>query len=632
MNDIERFALNVEYTTGKKRGRHPVFSSSQFYPYAAERRLQNSLRNELERYMAEAFGAATAGENFVADTLEDLSRLPDEISEDMKNEIAYASDAIARKVSISIAEMTEMTIGKPYYPPAAKQEILTSWEANFQTLCKSAKSDMKKEMSMIVQQAKNEGWNGKQLEREIRNRLPEKYAGRAKNIARTETGKLNTAITLSTYKEIGIQYYVWMATMDERTRPDHAMMNGLICSATDPTVWYEENPDDPMHPIEHKRDDTMVHLHPGDDFQCRCTMVMWDPVVDGKYEVKEGEKPEEEPEEGQQGAGKATASQELEKATEALAEKEKELERVKNEAKTAEKELANEKSARKAAEKAKTEAEDAVKSEKASRVEAEARAKDEERRKVILQEANARHAKRTEEHRQAVRVAHAQRQNKYEICNELSISIPKKGMGHEKADSGNTNPSFMVSSGYRINCQSCVPIYELRKKYGIDVTTKKCPRRGDGVSVRLSLDTADVYRTVDGSRRELQPVPLGRGGGYEKFLEELNKLAKAEGDYALQMYWRRGSGGHIINFTKYKDGSIRFFDNQRSGNYAAEITGERMEQVYFLNANPQRWSAMRIDDLVFNKEVIKGIMEPKSVKALQKELKDLNKKNGAKKK
>ena len=361
MNDIERFALNVEYTTGKKRGRHPVFSSSQFYPYAAERRLQNSLRNELERYMAEAFGAATAGENFVTDTLEDLSRLPDEISEDMKNEIAYASDAVARKVSSSIAEMTEMTIGKPYYPPAAKQEILTSWEANFQTLCKSAKSDMKKEMSMIVQQAKNEGWNGKQLEREIRNRLPEKYAGRAKNIARTETGKLNTAITLSTYKEIGIQYYVWMATMDERTRPDHAMMNDLICSATDPEVWYEENKEDPLHPIEHKRDGTMVHLHPGEDFQCRCTMVMWDPVIDGKYEVKEGEKPEEPEERAENGS----ESPELEKANERLAEKEKELERAENERKTVEKELAQEKSERKAAEEAQKNAEEQAEKQKA---------------------------------------------------------------------------------------------------------------------------------------------------------------------------------------------------------------------------------------------------------------------------
>ena len=29
----------------------------------------------------------------------------------------------------------------------------------------------------------------------------------------------------------------------------------------------------------------MYHGHPGTDFQCRCSMVMWDPFIDGKYEV-----------------------------------------------------------------------------------------------------------------------------------------------------------------------------------------------------------------------------------------------------------------------------------------------------------------------------------------------------------
>lgn len=32
---------------------------------------------------------------------------------------------------------------------------------------------------------------------------------------------------------------------------------------------------------------------PGTDFQCRCSMVMWDPEIDGKYEVKEQESIEE---------------------------------------------------------------------------------------------------------------------------------------------------------------------------------------------------------------------------------------------------------------------------------------------------------------------------------------------------
>ena len=295
MNDLVRFATSVEFATGRKRGRHPVFSSRQFYPYEAERRLRIALRNELEDYIGDAYGAAIFNESFKNDSLEELTLLPEGLSDDFKAEISYAAESIARKVSSSIAEMTEMTVGKPYYPQAAKESLLKDWESNFQVLCVSAESDAKKDIARLVTQAKNEGWNGKQLEKAVMKELPDKYANRASLIARTESAKLNTSVTLETYKEIGCKYYMWMATLDERVRPDHAMMNGLICSATDPTVWYEENTDDPMHPIEHKRDDTMVHLHPGEDFQCRCTMVMWDPVIDGKYEVKEA--PVEEPEE-----------------------------------------------------------------------------------------------------------------------------------------------------------------------------------------------------------------------------------------------------------------------------------------------------------------------------------------------
>lgn len=360
MNDLVRFATSVELATGKKRGRHPVFSSSQFYPYAAERRLQNALRNELEDYIGAAYGAAIFNESFKNDSLEELTLLPEGLSDDFKAEISYAAESIARKVSSSIAEMTEMTVGKPYYPQAAKESLLKDWEANFQVLCVSAESDAKKDIARLVTQAKNEGWNGKQLEKAVMKELPDKYANRASLIARTESAKLNTSVTLETYKEIGCKYYMWMATLDERVRPDHAMMNGLICSATDPTVWYEENPDDPMHPIEHKRDDTMVHLHPGDDFQCRCTMVMWDPVIDGKYEVKEA--PVEEPEEKKE-------------------EPPTPLEIAKEETANAEKRAEN----------------------------AEIKLNEEQRRREILQIANERHSSRTPEYIQEIQYERANR-------------------------------------------------------------------------------------------------------------------------------------------------------------------------------------------------------------------------------
>lgn len=384
MNDLVRFASSVEFATGKKRGRHPVFSARMFYPYAAERRLQIALRNELEEYIGAAYEAAVFNESFSKDSLAELSLLQEGVSDDLKAEISYAAESIARKVSSSIAEMTEMTVGKPYYPQAAKESLLKDWEANFQMLCVSAESDAKKDIARLVTQAKNEGWNGKQLEKAVKKELPEKYANRASLIARTETAKLNTSITLETYKEIGCQYYMWMATLDERVRQDHAAMNGRICSVADPTVYFEENPDDPMHPVEKQRvEGEMCMLHPGDDFQCRCTMVMWDPVIDGKYEVKEAPE-EEEPKEPEKKPESDPKSEELEKAKE-------------------ETDKANERAEK-----------------------AEQKLNEEQRRREILQNANERHAKRTVADREKIQAKwtvshpHSQMPDKFKTVDDIA--------------------------------------------------------------------------------------------------------------------------------------------------------------------------------------------------------------------
>lgn len=309
MNDLVRFSQGVQMATGRKRGRRPVFNSRMFYPYKEELRLRLLLKKELERYIAEAYAVAVQGEIF-SDDLNALSNLGENLPEDFRNEVTAIGQSIARHVSNTIANSSEMIVGKPYYPPEAKADIFRSWEANFQTLCKSAESDAKKEISRLVTTAKNEGWNGRQLEKAVMKELPAKYAHRAELIARTESAKLNSEVTRATYREIGCQYYKWMATPDERTRPEHAAMNDVICSVDDPTVYFEENPDDPLHPVRLARTGDMVHLHPGEDFQCRCTMVMWDPEIDGQYEVKETPEPEEKPEEKE--------PTELEKAREEL--------------------------------------------------------------------------------------------------------------------------------------------------------------------------------------------------------------------------------------------------------------------------------------------------------------------------
>lgn len=373
MNDLVRFSTNVSALYGKKRGRKPVFNSNMFYPHVQERELQGATTREFLRFIAEALLVAENGLT-LADDIGELSDLDPRLPDGFNEEVSKVGKSIENKALANFAEQSEMIIGKPYYPPEVKEDILKTWEANFQMLCKSAETDAKKDIAQIVQQAKSEGWNKDLLERAVKANLTDKYKSRAELIARTETAKLNSQVSLETYKSIGIEYYTWMTTIDGRERQSHAEMNGLICSVDDPDVYFDENPEDPMHPIRKERTGSMVHMHPGTDFQCRCSMVAWDPYINGKYEVKE--LPEEEPEEKEPTA--------LEKAREETAKAEERAEKAEKQVKEANAEL-----------------------------------NEEQRRREILQLANERHSRRTPEYIQEIQY---ERNNRIE---ERAGLIPK---------------------------------------------------------------------------------------------------------------------------------------------------------------------------------------------------------------
>ncbi len=315
-SDFLRFVRSVEFSTGKKRGRHPAFNANRFYPHAIERELSSLTAEELARFVSECTAAAVEGLP-VRDDMDDLSKVPDALPAGFVASVEEIAVKMRRKASADFADWTEMIVGKPYYPPEAREEIFSTWSANFQTLCRSAEADAKKDISMLVTSAKNEGWNRGRLEKAIRAKLPKKYRSRAELIARTETGKLNSAAKLSQFREVGISYYRWLTTIDGRERDSHRSMNGLICSVSNPDVYYTENPDDPLHPVEHPRTAGMFHGNPGEDFQCRCSMVAWDPEIDGMYEVREspeGPDGETEPGTSPESAENARLGAELEKA------------------------------------------------------------------------------------------------------------------------------------------------------------------------------------------------------------------------------------------------------------------------------------------------------------------------------
>lgn len=86
---------------------------------------------------------------------------------------------------------------------------------------------------------------------------------RAVLIARTETSRTASALTQVRAKAAGSTHYYWRTVGDSDVRPGHRDMEGVVCE------W--------AHPPAVKENDTIMHHHPGDIWNCRC----WaEPILD----------------------------------------------------------------------------------------------------------------------------------------------------------------------------------------------------------------------------------------------------------------------------------------------------------------------------------------------------------------
>lgn len=83
---------------------------------------------------------------------------------------------------------------------------------------------------------------------------------RAQLIARTETSKATTALTQARSEYLGIQWYVWRTSEDQRVRKSHRLMEGVLINWTDPPspekLFHEKNPPAPYQA--------------GNIYNCRC--------------------------------------------------------------------------------------------------------------------------------------------------------------------------------------------------------------------------------------------------------------------------------------------------------------------------------------------------------------------------
>lgn len=273
----------------RKRGRKPVFSASQFYPWKVELEMKEFIASMLRDNGKLLKELALLG--YQADGLDDVNAAEvfthSNIEEKAGDFFREVSDFSSRKMD----DFAEKTVGRTigYIPNQSK--LRDDFVNNFVANCKSAAEDQKKEIAAAVYKHRmfpNE--DSGNLVKEI-NSINTKYTkNKSKFIARNETGNLNGAIQRTQMEGAGFRYYKWMCMLDGVTRDTHRSMNGLVCDWEDDTVYSDDGGE-----TWKKRTGSMFIGQPGQDYNCRCTAIPFDPELEDDYEVKE--MPEEKPEE-----------------------------------------------------------------------------------------------------------------------------------------------------------------------------------------------------------------------------------------------------------------------------------------------------------------------------------------------
>lgn len=143
-------------------------------------------------------------------------------------------------------------------------------------------------------------------------------------------------------------------------------------------------------------------------------------------------------------------------------------------------------------------------------------------------------------------------------------------------DIKSANPHYSEGNEYRVNCQRCVPTYEMRRR-GYDVIAKPNNAWGKGDYLshnsNKAFENADVHWALPGTgKREI-----------ERLLKEWGEGARAE----VGVSWKGANSGHVF-VAENVGGKIVFIDPQ---------SGEMDVSYYFKNVRSNLSRVWRIDNL-----------------------------------
>lgn len=148
------------------------------------------------------------------------------------------------------------------------------------SLIRTLPTSVAKQVSEYTMREALKGRRPEDIEGEITKLFPRRSKARAKLIARTEVSKAQSALIQSDCDLIGVDWYIWHSTHDQRARYSHQKMDGIICSWRDPP--------NPEKLFPEPRSKPYGEYHPGDTFNCRCypePLVTKSQIIQNTYRV-----------------------------------------------------------------------------------------------------------------------------------------------------------------------------------------------------------------------------------------------------------------------------------------------------------------------------------------------------------
>ncbi len=128
------------------------------------------------------------------------------------------------------------------------------------SLIKTLPEDVAEKVVHDIAENALKGKRAKSIESIIRNKTNEHARASARLIARTETAKVQSALTKARSEELGLRWYIWRTALDgNRVRKSHRLMEGVLVS------W-----SDPPSPEELAGEKNVGHYHAGNIWNCRC--------------------------------------------------------------------------------------------------------------------------------------------------------------------------------------------------------------------------------------------------------------------------------------------------------------------------------------------------------------------------